>query len=546
MSTEPLPQVGSPVRMRPSRQAARQIPSLDIGVADPDPVPVPPRRLQQQQPPPPTDGLPRLPRTVGSDRMVPPFIAVSRPVPRAAPRGEADGLLGSSEGAYPRPYRTPAPAPLAGPESRWESAPAPRTVSRGETEGMLGSSGAAYPRQYRTPAPVPLSAPEPRWEPRAAPRDKTDSLLSGTPYSAPYPRPVRTHAPAPALAEPRWEQAAWPPVVPAHRAVSSELGSAAGVVPSRAPSRTPSSTVSRPQSQGSMRKPSMRSVAAEDEAAPRLPTPAQTVGSAPVRGQSTTSAGDPPRRSGDTPKRRARKQRSGGSEGVGVVASVSGSSMDPGAAHRQASGRSADGSTRRLPRSRSGTVVAAPQRQTSGPEARRAQPAAAVAPAAGPSVRSASSSLSLRGMLPQRALSIRDAAVSLKHKLSSELGQCYSSAATREAEREAAERRREEAERLAQEQQLERDRQRAAVLRGAQSLLLPALAIALTPFHTADSAQRAAQQMQKSNSARRRAAEVAQAEVSRARATVKVCPSPRSHSHPPLQALTPLWAALRR
>ena len=133
-------------------------------------------------------------------------------------------------------------------------------------------------------------------------------------------------------------------------------------------------------------------------------------------------------------------------------------------------------------------------------------------------------------MLPQRALSIRDAAVSLKHKLSSELGQCYSSAATREAEREEAERRREEAERLAHEQQLERDRQRVSVLRGAR-LMAPKTSKSdsssdptLTP-HTADSAQRAAQQMQKSNSARRKAAEVAQAEVTRAQATVQVRPN---------------------
>jgi hypothetical protein len=150
-----------------------------------------------------------------------------------------------------------------------------------------------------------------------------------------------------------------------------------------------------------------------------------------------------------------------------VVASVSGVSIDPGAGRRQTSGRSLDGGTHRQPRSRSGTVPSAPQRLDSSTEARRAPTAAVGAPGAGASGRSVASSLSLRGMLPQRALSIRDAAVSLKHKLSSELGQCYSSAATREAEREEAERKREEAERLAHEQQLERDRQRVSVLRGA-------------------------------------------------------------------------------
>jgi len=505
MSAAEAPQLppGSPVRQRPSRQTARQIPSFQLEVESSGNAAV-----QRVQPPLTwSNGEQRAVRTASGN-------AASTPLPAArprtvAPRPQFEGSFDSGVTA-PAPVRRPPPASLYAADTtatatapaayRPRSSPADSGVAPGPRPAELQVESfqrqksrerglAAQQAQYQNP---PVGAPY--RQTGAAPA--LDAVgVAAVPYTRVARVPAPPTPPGPLL-ESRWEsrgsvaQAPPPPVASAPPSW--------GTAPSN--SRPASRTISGSRLPGSMeaeverpRRTNSKLSWADSDGVVGLPT-ASSSGRvlAPVRTHSSGSSSAARRRIAEDapPPRIPRSQRS--NELAQAQKSVSGNGLE------------VDES--RKPRSRSGNSIgiAAPLTPTPGSSGAQIRGSAAAAQKSGQVSASGRTASSSSMPAPQRTRSIREAAAYVKQKLSVELGGCYSSAATRAAEREEAERQRQEDELLAEERQIEADRRRAAALR-------------------ADSAQRAAQQaeIQRSLSARRRAAQVARDEVSKAQATVQ-------------------------
>jgi hypothetical protein len=438
--------------------------------------------------------------------------AASTPLPAArprtvAPRPQFEGSFDSGVTA-PAPVRRPPPASLyAADTTATATAPAayrPRSspTDSGVAPGLRPAELQVESVQRQKSRERGLAAQQPQYQHPTvgAPYRQTGAapaLDAGGVAAVPYTRVARVPAPPPPpgpLLESRWESrgsVAQAPPPPGASALPSW-----GTAPptSRPASRTISGSrlpgIMEPEVERPRRTNSKLSWADSDGGA-GLPTASSSGrGLAPVRAHSSGSSSAARRRIAEDapPPRIPRSQRSNE------------------LAQAQRSGNSLEVDESRKPRSRSGNSIgiAAPLTPTPGSSGAQIRGSSAAAQKSGQVSASGRTASSSSMPAPQRTRSIREAAAYVKQKLSVELGGCYSSAATRAAEREEAERQRQEDERLAEERQIEADRRRAAALR-------------------ADSAQRAAQQaeIQRSLSARRRAAQIARDEVSKAQATVQ-------------------------